>query len=358
MPNRNGSSEGYRYGMNGQEHEDEITNSPGSMYSAEYWMYDSRLGRRWNVDPIYKIHESSYSTFANNPILNIDINGADTINVTSKSIDANGNVYYFDFGPGGKIKNSKADLNNPLILFTVFTKDNFKGNLNTQDFFTKYQTLGENISLTKDGKTESKPFAKFLSANTASIYFCKAINYTTTGLLEQLIDRAVAEVGDYFNELDKATKFAHGQIYDYKSKAWGADGKQLTYIEGFGVYLSDQIGNFIYGAVISQYGDDRIIDATYDADWLQKIWNKNKYYDDVYDSYALALGVLSSGDVSKSVFHNILSFNKNIELFTHHSDEISFKIKYKSGKKVTQYKGSYSIGSSNGEDYKFDLFKK
>lgn len=59
-----GGSE-YRYGHNGQEKEDEIFNGA---YSAEYWEYDSRTLRRWNVDPVVKPWESPYATFNNNPV--------------------------------------------------------------------------------------------------------------------------------------------------------------------------------------------------------------------------------------------------------------------------------------------------
>lgn len=63
---------GYRYGFNGQERETEIN---PSVTSAEYWMYDGRLGRRWNIDPVRKFSSSEYSVLANNPIKHIDPNG-------------------------------------------------------------------------------------------------------------------------------------------------------------------------------------------------------------------------------------------------------------------------------------------
>ena len=68
----------YRYGFNSMERDDEIYGA-GNSYTAEYWQYDSRLGRRWNVDPVVKVHESPYAIFANNPIWFIDPNGADTL---------------------------------------------------------------------------------------------------------------------------------------------------------------------------------------------------------------------------------------------------------------------------------------
>ena len=64
----------YRYGFNGQEKSTEINGSE-NLYTAEYWEYDSRIGRRWNVDPVSKEWESPYATFSNNPIINIDPNG-------------------------------------------------------------------------------------------------------------------------------------------------------------------------------------------------------------------------------------------------------------------------------------------
>jgi hypothetical protein len=36
--------------------------------TAEFWEYDSRIGRRWNLDPVVSPWESQYATFHNNPI--------------------------------------------------------------------------------------------------------------------------------------------------------------------------------------------------------------------------------------------------------------------------------------------------
>jgi hypothetical protein len=67
----------YRYGFQNQEKDDEVSGI-GNSYSAEFWQYDSRAGRRWNLDPVFKEQESPYACFANNPICIVDINGADT----------------------------------------------------------------------------------------------------------------------------------------------------------------------------------------------------------------------------------------------------------------------------------------
>lgn len=64
---RSFSSAAYRYGFNGQEKDPEIAEG---IYTAAFWEYDSRLGRRWNIDPEFKVfpYESPYAAFHNNPI--------------------------------------------------------------------------------------------------------------------------------------------------------------------------------------------------------------------------------------------------------------------------------------------------
>ena len=61
----------FRFGFNGMEKDDEVV-GPGGSNTVEFWQYDSRLGRRWNIDPVVKPWESPYACFANNPILYID----------------------------------------------------------------------------------------------------------------------------------------------------------------------------------------------------------------------------------------------------------------------------------------------
>jgi len=67
---------GYRYGFNGQENVDEISGS-GNHNTALFWEYDTRIGRRWNADPVVKPWESSYACLYNNPIRVIDPYGDD-----------------------------------------------------------------------------------------------------------------------------------------------------------------------------------------------------------------------------------------------------------------------------------------
>jgi RHS repeat-associated protein len=75
---RNASTSNYRFSFNGQEGTDELS-GVGNHTTATFWEYDTRLGRRWNLDPVIKYGQSGYSTFANNPIWFIDPNGADSL---------------------------------------------------------------------------------------------------------------------------------------------------------------------------------------------------------------------------------------------------------------------------------------
>jgi len=66
----------YRFGMNGMEKDNEVYGE-GNSYTAEYWQYDSRLGRRWNRDVVIKSWRSPYDAFSNSPIRKVDPSGDD-----------------------------------------------------------------------------------------------------------------------------------------------------------------------------------------------------------------------------------------------------------------------------------------
>jgi len=68
---------GYRFGFNGQEGDDEVSGE-GNSYTAMFWQNDSRLGRRWNVDPKPQITISSYACLNNSPVFLTDSDG-DTV---------------------------------------------------------------------------------------------------------------------------------------------------------------------------------------------------------------------------------------------------------------------------------------
>ncbi len=71
MPGREYSNGGadYRYSINGQEKEKELNKN---ITTAEFWEYDSRIVRRWNLDPKPNVAISPYNCFDGNPIALMD----------------------------------------------------------------------------------------------------------------------------------------------------------------------------------------------------------------------------------------------------------------------------------------------
>ncbi len=71
--------EKYRFGFNGQEKDDEVAGA-GNTNTAMFWEYDTRLGRRWNLDPKPQINISDYAVMGDNPIQNLDLFGDTWVN--------------------------------------------------------------------------------------------------------------------------------------------------------------------------------------------------------------------------------------------------------------------------------------
>jgi YD repeat-containing protein len=85
--NTTAANNNYRYSFNGQEKSDEIALNTTT---AKYWEYDSRIERRWNLDPKDDSAKSnSYTAFSDNPILRIDPFG-DTVVVLHAPTGAHG----------------------------------------------------------------------------------------------------------------------------------------------------------------------------------------------------------------------------------------------------------------------------
>jgi len=139
------STSKYRYSINGQEKESDLNEN---ITTAQYWEYDSRIGRRWNVDPVFKANESPYAVFGNNPIRAVDPNGADSIfynhagkEIANLRIKVKGNDYFFvEHKDGNKNINGKSyfqgltyeslfgDKSNPQKLFERIDYNWFKSN--------------------------------------------------------------------------------------------------------------------------------------------------------------------------------------------------------------------------------------
>lgn len=88
----------YLFGYNGQEKVAEISGD-GNHNTAEFWEYDNRFGRRWNLDPIIIPSISDNACFANNPILYIDSDGQIIVHY-AKIKDASGKKVRIIFDGG------------------------------------------------------------------------------------------------------------------------------------------------------------------------------------------------------------------------------------------------------------------
>ena len=104
MPGRSFQLGNYRYGYNTQEKTDEIAGA-GNHTAAEFWEYDTRLGRRWNQDPKPNPSISNYACFANNPIWFSDlkgdtiiINGANKSSFSINTTAVNSTINLSDYG--------------------------------------------------------------------------------------------------------------------------------------------------------------------------------------------------------------------------------------------------------------------
>ncbi|MBI3137598.1 MAG: RHS repeat protein [Sphingobacteriales bacterium] len=94
--------------FNGQRKSNEIG---ADAQTALYWEYNGDVGRRWNIDPIYK--NSPYSVYGGNPVWKMDYNGLDTVSnwQDAKKGDVWGNVrgnstFWYEFD--GEKWNSKG----------------------------------------------------------------------------------------------------------------------------------------------------------------------------------------------------------------------------------------------------------
>jgi len=86
----------YLFGFGGHEKDNEVSGVGNSM-TAEFWQYDSRLGRRWNLDPKPNPSISQYAAFANNPIFYTDPFGDTTVvanngDVSRKDVNDDGSL--------------------------------------------------------------------------------------------------------------------------------------------------------------------------------------------------------------------------------------------------------------------------
>ena len=132
----------YRYSINAQEKEADLSEN---ITTAEFWEYDSRLARRWNIDPIYKKYagESPYLFVGGNPILYMDPDGKDRI-VTINHYNQDGKFLR-------KEVITKHD-KNEIIAIKTTTMSSIMGGGSSPVVKRDWYNIGVTINVYEDGK--------------------------------------------------------------------------------------------------------------------------------------------------------------------------------------------------------------
>ncbi|MCX6317427.1 MAG: hypothetical protein NTW29_09070 [Bacteroidetes bacterium] len=218
----------YRYSINGQEKSPEIG---ANTTTAEFWQYDARIVRRWNVDPLIKDKESPYLVFSGNPLWFRDIKGADTIIYNTSGIEIN--RFY-----------SNNDTRHVFLLDGK--KDELKSGL--FDFHGKKYIRGFSyFSLFGDPDGNEKPtLFKSISQEIKSL----------TGFLDQEEEVKKSFSNSRLPQFSKRFAFwfnsGYEGLYDYKNDGiLGQNGESTVYeIEGM-LYNRRELGMMKWGYIAS-----------------------------------------------------------------------------------------------------------
>lgn len=144
-------------------------------YTAEFWQYDSKLGRRWNLDPRPSADLSSYSVLTNDPILHNDILGdtpriygnaeatRSTLSHKGGTADQAGNAIVFN---DARLVPAVNPSNNLLVGYNVFDTKNTGRDMpvmqlepnDVEDFKTNYKSymLGARVYYANGEPTEGQ----------------------------------------------------------------------------------------------------------------------------------------------------------------------------------------------------------
>lgn len=251
MPGRNYTDNGYRYGYNGKEKDDEVKNASGTQYDYGFRVYDPRLGKFLSVDPLTRTYPyySPYHFAGNSPILNVDVDGLEphpyfylpnwikpiylfTGNVEKKVTNANNlaeGVIRAQTVINGQEPNflQKTDIH--LRTLGVYgAKDFFPGSGDVQDAEDTYSNL-------KEGNFKQAAFsAFFFIPGTDALKglkffkFAERVNvkgFASDALLKSHFEKHAAEFGGAFKNADEYLKGAQdffkaesGDIIQYARK--------------------------------------------------------------------------------------------------------------------------------------------
>ncbi len=149
-------SDGYRYGFNGMEKDDEVKGS-GNSYDFGARLYDPRLGRWLNRDPLESKYPgiSTYAFSYNNPLVFKDPdgnNGKLVIDYENRTITFESTVYLYSSEEGHNLKKQAQDAQQIL--------DNSITSYGILDKAGETWTVSMNISIKYDKDIEQKALDK------------------------------------------------------------------------------------------------------------------------------------------------------------------------------------------------------
>ena len=263
------SGNSYRYGFNGQEKSDDVTDGN---YTAEFWEYDSRIGRRWNVDPVPKVYESPYCVLGNSPISVKDPNGADSLFYNQDGSEARRvtfkgeNTYWLQHN-NGNIK--------------IGDKNYFQGN-------SYYSFFGD----------PSKPKQTLFNKVDKSL-----------GNIKNEINCIVENKYDGESHLSFWTNSGGHDKFDYKNDPMFGENSTTAYLIEGKLYNRNEMGMIFWGATAAKTGVSWTKLAIWNSAITYQIEGNGDEYNEV-KCWSLGFNIMKSQDVKASMTMAVANANR------------------------------------------------
>ena len=227
-------SDGYRYGFQGMEKDDEVK-CEGNSYTTEFRQYDPRVGRWLSLDPLMSKYAgmSPYVTFNNNPIFFVDPLGLEGEGVETDFINIDtGELYHHEDGKDQVMTVSCKAFNEIKSMLTCNETDQLVSMLEGTDHdldltFDEFMFLSETIYAESAGGVQE-------SRGIVNVLENRAENQKTN-LLDQLSD--ATPYGVY-----GVQKTSNGSKNDYEyayqnEKGYGVEQKKKNIHKGIALAL-------------------------------------------------------------------------------------------------------------------------
>lgn len=248
MPGRNSNSGAYRYAFNGMEQDDEVKNITGAHYNFGARVYDSRIGKWFSTDNVFKANLSPYQFGKDNPLYFIDPDGNDE--------------YYFlkQWGAYYNLKQYRELVNGKLTFFIPQADDITKKSGSDKFFFVFGGTQDYPATLVRI----HSPLT--IKGGDGNLTPRQAINRKTNKahlFIENGIDAYIEKNKpiSLFGEEGKLAHFAiessPGGAFDYKAQLLNDALSETSLYEIDEIYYNkNEAGNFLWGYTGAALGYD------------------------------------------------------------------------------------------------------